>query len=410
MPSCINSFVRRRGRIIVLVLTTITLIMGGVVAQAQEAQPSTGSIARQIEADAHVMIGHLSTVTSVRYSPDGSLIASSSGDGVVRLWDGYLGNPVAILYGHTGPVMDVAFSPDNYTLASASMDTSVRLWGLTGFPNGEVIDVLRFDERITSVAFGTNPDLLAVGGVDGTIQLWDIPTAYNQATLLGHDEAAIALMFSPDGALLASASYDGTTRLWDMETLTERFILKPDATFKISQTDVVFSPDGRYVFTSDGVFNIATVRQWDVETGEQVASFPTNDGPESLAISPDGRTLAAGIRGIVQLWDVSSGQLIELLHGHQSQYNIKGLAFSPDGEFLVSSSEDGTLRLWQVGLLLLNSQLGLPSPLPPQTPPGTPAREPIPAYPHTPETPPPDPTAAAGNGRRAAHTHAYSPG
>jgi WD40 repeat protein len=85
------------------------------------------------------LTGHTDTVRGVAFSPDGTLLATTSDDQTVRLWDTATGQPHGQpLTGHTGPVYSVAFSPDGTLLATASADRTARLWDTaTGQPHGQ---------------------------------------------------------------------------------------------------------------------------------------------------------------------------------------------------------------------------------------------------------------------------------
>src|SRR5262249_28710168 len=150
------------------------------------------------------------------------------------------------------------------------------------------------------------------------VRLWEVESGEARATLKGHSNLIRGVAFLDGGRMLASGSEDRTVKLWDVSaTLKERDVLTPHSG---SVESLVFTPDGQ-TLTSGG--SDARIRRWDVATGRPVATLgipEVNRPVGSLAISPDGRTLADSR---VALWDLETGRLLEL-HSEASS-----IAFSP---------------------------------------------------------------------------------
>ncbi len=158
------------------------------------------------------LTGHTSLVSAVAFSPDGTLLATTSWDETARLWDVAAGAPVRTLTGHTGACYGVAFSPDRPLLATTSQDGTARLWDVTtGAP---VRTLTGHTDRVDGVAFSPDGTLLATTSWDETARLWNVATGASIRTLTGHTNMVSAVAFSPDGTSLATTSQDGTARLW----------------------------------------------------------------------------------------------------------------------------------------------------------------------------------------------------
>ena len=264
----------------------------------------------------------------------------------IRLWDvntGQLKNTLE----HTDRVEAVAFSPDGNTLASAGWGNAVQLWNAE---TGQFKISLDHSKYVVSVAFAPDGKTITDG-----YRLWDANTGQEKATL-DHSRGVTSVAFSPNGTTIAGASSNGTVQLWDANTGQSQAILEAHGDGVYS---VAFAPDGKTLAsgTRDSQDNFVEVirppatlqgmiQLWDVATGQLKNTLEGHEGSvSSVAFAPDGKTLACGRNNdIIQLWDVDTGQLKNTLEGHM--YVVESVAFSPDGTTLASGSLDGTVQLW----------------------------------------------------------------
>jgi WD40 repeat protein len=236
-------------------------------------------------------------VRCLAFSPDGKTLAVGGYyRGFLRFWDVATRKWRATLEGHTGSVLAVAFSPDGKTLASGGNDGTLRLWDVRTAK--ETAQKKPHGDWVFAVGFSPDGKALASAGADNDVLVWDLATGKPRHRLRGHENAVDTLVFSRDGKLLASGSRERTTRLWD--TATGKKIRH------IPGSVGTFSPDGRY-WISCGDSRLVV---WDVATGARRAHIlrpaPVY-APVSLAVSPDGKTLAVRCDSErIYLWDLDS--------------------------------------------------------------------------------------------------------
>ncbi len=258
------------------------------------------------------------------------------------------------LTGHTAAVTALAYSPDGAWLASASLDTSVRLW-----PTGAGQTARRLEghsDAVWSLAFSPDGDRLISGSDDRTLRVWEVPAGRLvntiRSTSLGR---VLQVAYSPDGLWLAAGDQFCLVQVRSARTgVLYRSLIQPGCSPArgniLESWGLAFTPDSSRLLTAEAQScGGGTVQSWDL--GDYSAPLRVqgpNGGVRSLALSPDGETLALAFASSAVPWLVSAdnGEVLHRLHGHA--YAVQALAISPDGELLATASADRTVRLWAI--------------------------------------------------------------
>jgi WD40 repeat protein len=301
---------------------------------------------------------HRTYVHCLAFSPDGKALLSGSEDGVVTLWN--LSNPELkrSFRRHTGAVAGAAFSPTSHLVATVSWDGSVKLWD----PVTEKISRQQgHPGQVLAVAFAPDGNSLLSGGQDGQVRVWDLATRPDPLILQGHKGLIRAVAFSHDGQSLLSAGADKTFRLWDLAGEGPPLVLynaqREQAAWVTAKPHLLGGGHsnpamGGFITTDNKVLTAdfgGRIRLWDQTLSGEPAEFEETDGPLwSIALSPDGKTLAAaGYRSnTVILWNVETRKKRCTLSGHTDR--VWSVAFSPDGRTLASGGNDRMVLLWDV--------------------------------------------------------------
>lgn len=299
------------------------------------------------------LTGHAGAVNTVAFSSDGSWMASGGEDGVLRLWEVPSGDLIHEISAHPDTIWALATSPDSTIIASGSADGTIQLWdAATGEPIGEPLVDLSDEDNpedstfiVHSLAFSPDGQFLASGGEDNLVRLWRIETGELLATLTSHQNWVLSLAFNSDGSQLASTGVEPTVIVWNLRTGQPELMVNTGHTNWIR--DIAFSPDDSMIVTASVD---RSIRFWDTATGEAVL-FPmlAEDQIWGVAFSPDGNTLVSGSGENILKWALEPTPHI-IYTGHQN--SINDFALSPDGELIATASggatgtHDNTVRLW----------------------------------------------------------------
>ena len=272
-------------------------------------------------------------MNDAEFSPNGKLLAAAGQDGAVRVWNVGKQNRLFYFVGHTNPVLAVAWSPDGRFLADGSGDRTSNIWAVEGTEQGQqVAKLVGHLGAVTSVAFNSDGASIRTESADGTARLWDTHFEQELEPLGSHHGSAMTASFGGNGRLVVSAGADGTARIWSVRSRRLLRALSPGGAMK----DARLSSDGRLVVTAGPTESVL----WDAPTGTPRRVLP----PALVArFSPDGRVLVTGdSKGGVYLWRTRAGKSIATTH---QAGPVVDAAFAPDGKTVATAGGEG-VSLW----------------------------------------------------------------
>jgi WD40 repeat protein len=293
-----------------------------------------------------------SRLEALALAPNGRSVTVLTSDGGVSVWDLAGRKQRTLKEPSKDRVRASAFSPNGAWVAVGGWLPSekeqedmenIALWSLTTKDAPHRLH--RSAGWVSALAFSPDGKLLAAGGADGSLRLWDLPEEmWGQvfgSVPKGLDAKAPArcLAFRPDGAELAAGTDDGSVLVWEKRKVAPRLTLKGH---KRAVMAVAYAPDGKTLATASLDHS---VRLWDAATGKELAALTGHKGPVlAVAFAPDGKTVASGgSDGTARLWDLSGKERL-VLEGPRAA--VRCLLFTADGKGLLTGSSDGTVRQW----------------------------------------------------------------
>jgi WD40 repeat protein/class 3 adenylate cyclase len=333
--------------------------------------------------------GH-NDVNDVRFSPDGSMLATAGDDGTLRIWDPATGEPVSTISG-AGGVVGQSFDGDGSLVAAAWPDEGmVRIADPT---TGDVVrtidglDLLPFDtafapdgdrvvvgmifadhaevfdvrtgellfvlpkHRYSVNAVSWSPDgrWIATGSGDSAVRVWDADTGRLEKKLLGHTGVVNTVDWAPDSSRLVSGGSDGTARVWQVDEVEGREVFTLAAQQTQSGTFAAFSPNGKHVLSGD--IGITAVKIWDLslQGDAEVVNLPTDYlAPVDVAYLPSGQIVASHENGSASIWEADGTHSAAIGPGGGPDEPVWRVAVSRDGSRIATVRNfGGTVSAWE---------------------------------------------------------------
>ena len=293
---------------------------------------------------AKVLTNVLGAVNDLKFSPDGKLLAVAGGQpsarGDLRLFGTADWALVGSLGGHLDTVSSVSWAPDGRRLVSASFDKTVRLWDVADPTAPKVVHAFTgHSDFVYAVAFSPKGDWYATASKDRTGRLIDAATGKSLFTFSGNTDEVLAVAVRPDGAAVLTAGLESAIRLWDAKTA--------------EKTKQVGGPGGgTHELAVDRAGKLAaaagadgTVRLLNPDSAAALKALPAGAPVFAVAIDPAGKRVASGgADGFVKLWDPADARLLVTFWAGADGW----VAFTPEGH--VSAAAGLAARAsWRAG-------------------------------------------------------------
>lgn len=281
--------------------------------------------------------------TLLSFSPDSLLLAvanRNNKDHFISIYKIDVQREILKLEGHTGNITAVKFSPNGKLLASTSGDRTAKLWEVN---SGRELYSLKHSDWIDDFAFSPDGSKLAVANMDNKIYLWETSTGNFRGWFTGHTSGVRSISFSSDGLKLVSSSEDKTIRIWECSKVRNIASSDLDTSTKDLVRCAAFLPDGNTFMTGslDG-----NVYLWETLSGSfKQALRKFDEGVHQILLSPDATQIAFSFdKQSPQIWDINFERCLVTLEGAEDY--CTSLKYSLDGSIIIGSFLQTGIFLW----------------------------------------------------------------
>jgi WD40 repeat protein/tRNA A-37 threonylcarbamoyl transferase component Bud32 len=313
------------------------------------------------------------SISSICFSPDGKLIASGKWNAIVEIWNIENEEIILTTQNHTQTVSDITFSPDGSKLAVGSFDTRISLIDLQGdninlssgseipdggiirFSNGginfylldsnsikvfntltgEIVSRKESIENKSLLTFSNDDTFMVRGKTDNSLDVINLSNGEVISNLIGHTDKINFVAISPNDQFIATSSSDKTVKIWlPMDgTLIQSIDMQNGFVTRIE-----FHDDDNLLFIHTNY--PSSIQIWNITGGDFEKSYNY-----AGKVSPDGSMIATVVdKRNIQLIDIKTGEILYKLTGHLG--NVLDMKFVSNGEKLISSGKDNTIRIW----------------------------------------------------------------
>ena len=273
------------------------------------------------------------------FTSDGKHLISNFGGTEIDVWNPITGNPISQIRGHSGTIISAVSSEDGKLLVTTSTDNTARVWELESGLELQGFSATNGQE-ITSADFSPDSKQVVYVTQNGVVEIKSARTGRDRGQFTTGDvEGVFLVKISPDNKTIATLSYDGVLRTWGKETLEPLFSLNGHDDFI---RDFEFSHDSNYVTTSS---NDGTARLWDIRHRRNSLHIPEENGFDSIVGFNNGENfLTTSWDGSIKMWNSQTATELKRFEGHEKKIN--SIDVSKDTNYIVTSSDDTTVRLW----------------------------------------------------------------